>query len=162
MTITRALALLFVFAAASAQAGVFGTMEALSGPPTGERKYDAMTLKPIDVKSCIVDAYSIDVADALFEAMRPQVEQEREELRKLGEAARGKPTSASAAAETQLRMKAQAFNAKVAALNARVAYAQDARDRFSRVCKGRKYYVEDLDSVRGDLPREIREIVPKR
>ena len=147
--------------AASAHAGVFGTMTGASAPPSGERKYDAMTLKPDDLKSCIVDAYSIDFTDALFEMQRPKIEEERAELQRLREAARGKPTSESAAAETQLRAKAQMFNAKIAALNSNVAYAQDARDRFSKACKGRKYFFEDLTGLRDQLPAEIRDIVPK-
>ena len=158
----RGLALVAILAVAgAAQAGVFSTMTGAAAPQGGERKYDALTMKPAELKSCVVDAYSIDIADALFEAQRPQVEEERAELHRLREAARGKPTSASAASETELRAKAQVFNAKVAALNSRVAYAQEARDRFSKVCKGRKYYFDDLASVRRQLPVEIREIVPR-
>src|SRR3954471_4885329 len=138
--------------AGAAQAGVFGTMTGASAPSAGERKYDAATLKPADLKSCVVDAYSIDTADALFDAQRPRLEEDRAELQRIREIARGKPTSESAAAETQLRAKAQVFNAKVAALNGEVAYAQAARERFSKVCKGMKYYFEDLSSIRGDLP----------
>ena len=147
--------------AGAAQAGVFATMTGTSAAEGAERKYDTLTMKPAELKSCVVDAYSIDVADALFEAQRPQVEEERAELHRLREAARGKPTTGSAASETELRAKAQLFNAKVAALNSRVAYAQDARDRFSRTCKGRKYYFDDLRAVRRELPVEIREIVPR-
>jgi len=84
------------------------------------------------------------------------------ELERLREAARGKPTNETAAAETALRVKAQAFNAKVAALNGRVAYAQDARDRFSKTCKGRKYYYEDIEVVRNELPPEIAAIFPAK
>jgi hypothetical protein len=150
-----------LFAAGAAQAGVFGTMTGASAPPGTERKYDAVTMKPAELKSCVVDAYSIDTADALFEAMRPKIEEERAELHRLREAAQGKPTSESAASEAELRAKARMFNAKVAALNGQVAYATEARDRFSKTCKGRKYYFEDLRAVRGDLPVEIREIVPR-
>jgi len=150
-----------VLVAGAAQAGVFGTMTGASAPPSAERRYDAVTIKPEDLKSCLVDAYSIDVADALFEAERPRIEEERAELQRLREAARGKPTTAGAASEAQLRAKAQVFNARVAALNSRVAYAQDARDRFSKACKGRKYYFEDLAAVRGALPAEIAAILPK-
>jgi hypothetical protein len=144
-----------------AHAGVLGTMTGASTPPAAERKYDAFTMKPADLKSCIVDAYSIDAADALFEMERPKVEEERAELARLRDAARGKPTNASASAETELRAKAQAFNARIAALNSRVAYAQDARDRFSKTCKGRKYYFEDLSALRDDLPAEVRAIIPR-
>lgn len=156
------LALATTLVAGAAHAGVFGTMTGTSAPAGAQRKYDVMTLKPVDLKSCVVDAYSIDVADALFETQRPKVEEDRAELERLREAARGKPTNASAAAETELRMKAQAFNARVAALNSRVAYAQDARDRFSRTCKGRKYYFQDLAAMQGELPPEIAAIVPAK
>ena len=144
------------------QAGVFGTMTGASAPPNSDRKYDAITLKPADLKSCVVDAYSIDMGDALFAMQRPRMEEERAELEKLREAARGKPTNESAAAEAALRAKAQMFNAKIAALNSEVAYAQDARDRFSKACKGRKYYFEDLSGLRDELPPEIGSIIPKR
>ena len=147
--------------ASAAQAGVFATMTGASAPPGAQRKYDASTLNPAELKSCVVDAYSIDTADALFELMRPKIEEERASLQRLREATLGKPTTSSAAAETELRAKAQMFNAKVAALNGQVAYAQDARDRFSKVCKGRKYYFEDLRAVRDELPEEIRGIVPR-
>ena len=157
----RLVAVLLSLAATSAHAGVFSTMKAMPAPADGQRKYDVMTLKPADLKSCLVDAYSIDVADALFEAERPKLDEARAELNKLKEAASGKPTSASAGAETELRAKAQVFNARVAALNSRVAYAQDARDRFSRVCKERSYYVDDMRSVWNQLPVEVREAVPK-
>ncbi|HUQ28878.1 MAG TPA: hypothetical protein VM051_09810 [Usitatibacter sp.] len=148
--------------AGGAQAGVFGTMSGSPAPPNAERKYDAATLKRVDLKSCVVDAYSIDTADALFEMQRPKVEEERAELQKLREASRGKPTSESAAAETQLRAKAQMFNAKVAALNSQVAYAQETRERFSRLCKGRRYYFDDLSELRGELPAEIAAILPAK
>jgi len=152
---------LFSLAALGANAGVFSTMTGTPAPAAGgERRYDAMTLKPVDLKSCLVDAYSIDSSDAIFEAERPKLEQEREELKRLRDAARGNPTNASAAAEVELRAKAQVFNAKVAALNGRVAYAQDARDRFSRVCKDRKYYFDDMRAVRGELPVEVRNAIP--
>ena len=150
-----------LLASGAAQAGVFGTMTGASAPPGAERKYDALTMKPVELKSCLVDAYSIDTTDGLFEMMRPKIEQERAELERLREAARGKPTTASAASEAELRAKAQMFNAKVAALNGEVAYATDARDRFSKTCKGRKYYFDDLRAVRDELPAEIREIVPR-
>ena len=65
-----------------------------------------------------------------------------------------------AAAEAELRAKAVAFNERITALNSRVAYAQDARDRFSRTCKGRAYYFDDLASVRNQLPREVRDAIP--
>jgi hypothetical protein len=150
-----------LLAAGAAQAGVFGTMTGAAAPAGAERKYDAATIKPADLKSCIVDAYSIDTTDALFAMMRPKIEEERAELHRLREAAQGKPTSASAASEAELRSKAQAFNAKVAMLNGQVAYAQEARERFSKGCKGRKYYFEDLSAVSGDLPAEIRAVVPR-
>lgn len=155
-----ALAGIAVGAAAQA-AGVFATMTGASAPPSAERKYDALTLRPVDLKSCLVDAYSIDTSDALFDMERPKIEGARAELHRLRESARGKPTRESAAAEAQLRAKAQAFNARVAMLNGRVAYAQDARDRFSKACKGRKYYFEDLASIRNDLPAEIGAILAK-
>ena len=148
--------------AASANAGVFGTMTGASAPPSGERKYDAMTLNPGDLKSCVVDAYSIDTSDALFEMERPKLDEQRAELERLRDAARAKPTNASAASETELRAKAQAFNARVAMLNGRVAYAQDARDRFSKTCKGRRYYFEDFAAIRGELPPEIAAIIPAK
>jgi hypothetical protein len=161
MTLARSLALAVALTATVAHGGVLSTMTGTTATPDAERKYDGIMLKPADLKSCLVDAYSIDIADALFDAERPKVEEERAELHRLREAARGKPTNAGAASEAELRLKAQAFNARIAALNSRVAYAQDARDRFSRVCKGRKYFFEDLASVRRQLPREIRDIVPR-
>ena len=60
-----------------------------------------------------------------------------------------------------IRARAQAFNARIAMLNSQVAYAQEARDRFSRNCKGRRYYFEDLTVVRDRLPVEVREVVPR-
>ncbi len=161
----RPLSLLLVAAAllsTGARAGVLGTMSGASAPLPAERVYNAVILKPAELKSCVVDAYSIDVSDALFDAERPSVEQERGELRKLQEAAAGKPTGATAAKAAELRTKAQAFNARIAALNSRVAYAQDARDRFSKTCKGRKYYFEDLAAVRGQLPPEIAAVIPAK
>jgi len=148
-----------MIAAASAHAGVLSTMTGAKSPPGGDRKYDPLTLMPAELKSCVVDAYSIDTADALFEAERPRIEQERDELKRLRDAAGAKPSGATAAAETELRDKSREFNRKVAALNSRVAYAQDARDRFSKTCKGRKYFFEDLAKVRQQLPVEIREAI---
>jgi hypothetical protein len=161
MTFCNSLLAMGLLAAGTVHAGVLGTMTGAPVAPNAERKYDAITLKPMDLKSCVVDAYSIDTADALFEMERPRMEETRAELERLRETARGKPTNASAAAETELRAKAQAFNARIAALNSRVAYAQDARDRFSKTCKGRKYYFEDLSALRDDLPSEIRAIIPR-
>ncbi len=155
----RLLLAAMAIAAASAHAGVLSTMTGAKSPPGGDRKYDPLTVNPLELKSCVVDAYSIDTADALFDAERPRVEQEREELKRLHEASTGKPSTATAAAESELREKSRAFNRKVAELNSRVAYAQDARDRFSKTCKGRKYFLEDLTKVRQQLPVEIREAV---
>jgi hypothetical protein len=155
--VSRASALRFLIAAAAlaatqAHAGVFGEMKGFA-PPAGERKYPDVILKPVDLKSCVVDAYSIDTADALFDAERPKLDGEREELKKLDAAASGKRPGDPAAIE--MRARARAFNAKVAALNSRVAYAQEARDRFSSHCKGRGYYFPDLEAVRAQLPAEI-------
>jgi len=155
------LSALALLAPAPAAAGVLSTMTGASAPAGAERRYDTVTLRPADLKSCLVDVYSIDVADALFDSQRPAVEQEREELRKLRDAAGAKPSTETAAVAAELRARAQAFNARVAMLNSRVAYAQEARDRFSRNCKGRRYYFEDLHLVRDELPREIREAIPK-
>jgi hypothetical protein len=100
----RFLPAVFFLACGLARAGVFSTMTGMSAPAAGgERRYDPMTLKPADLKSCLVDAYSIDASDAIFEAERPKLEQEREELKRLRDAARGNPTNASAAAEVELR-----------------------------------------------------------
>ena len=140
------------FLAVDADAGVFAEMKGFT-PPPGERKYPEVILKPAELKSCVVDAYSIDTADALFDAERPKLDQDREELKRLDAAASGKRPGDPASVE--LRAKAKAFNAKVAALNSHVAYAQEARDRFSRSCKGRGYYFPDLEAVRRELPREI-------
>lgn len=144
----------------AAHGGVLSTMKGVSSPPDGARRYDPITLQPAELKSCLVDAYSIDTADALFEMERPRIEEARAELNRLHDAARGKPTQAGAAAEAELRAKAVAFNERITALNSRVAYAQDARDRFSRTCKGRAYYFDDLASARNQLPREVRDAIP--
>jgi hypothetical protein len=104
---------------------VFSTMTGASAPPGAvERKYDVATLRPEDLQSCLVDAYTIDTTDAFFELQRPKVEEEREELKKLRDAARAKPSGEAAAADTELRARAQAFNARIAMLNSQVAYAQ--------------------------------------
>jgi len=163
MTLQKALlAAAFAIAAFPAGAGVFSTMTGSSAPAGAtERKYDVATLRPEDLPSCLVDAYTIDTTDALFELQRPKVEAEREELKKLRDAARTKPSGEAAAADTELRARAQAFNARIAMLNSQVAYAQEARDRFSRNCKGRRYYFEDLTVVRDRLPVEVREVVPR-
>jgi hypothetical protein len=155
----RTIAGIFHLAPDSAQASVLEHMTGASAPPGTERRYDVVTLRPADLKSCLVDAYSIDTSDALFEAARPKVEEEREELKKLREEARGKPSTEAAAADAQLRVRAQAFNARIAALNSQVAYAQEARDRFSRNCKGRRYYFDDLARVRNELPVEVRNAI---
>jgi len=158
----RMLAAALTFAASPAMAGVLSTMTGTPAPQGGaERKYDIATLRPEDLKSCLVDVYSIDAADAVFDEARPRLEQEREELKKLRDVARGKPSSDAAAADAELRSRTQAFNAHVGTLNSRVAYAQEARDRFSRNCKGRRYYVEDLIAVRNRLPAEVREAIPR-
>lgn len=136
-----------------APAGVFGTMIGVAPAPGGERKYDAATLRPADLKSCLVDAYSIDKADELFDAERPRVAKDRDELDRLAEAAKDKRPGDPA--KVELRAKAREHNAHVASLNARVAYAQEARDRFSKQCKGRRYYLPDLQAVRNELPTEI-------
>ena len=147
-------------AAVDADAGVFGEMRGFT-PPPGERTYPEVILKPAELKSCVVDAYSIDTADVLFDAERPKLDQEREELKRLDAAATGKRPGDPASME--MRAKAKVFNAKVAALNSRVAYAQEARDRFSRSCKGRGYYFPDLEAARSQLPAEIAAAVtPKR
>jgi hypothetical protein len=147
-------------AAASVHAGVLSTMTGAKAPAGDDRKYDPLTLKPAELKSCLVDAYSIDAADALFEAERPRVEEEREELKKLREASLAKPSSSTVAADAELRERSRAFNTKIASLNSRVAYAQDARDRFSKHCKGRRYYADDFTMARRALPVEVRNAIP--
>src|SRR5258708_28058938 len=97
----RLAAVLFALAATTAYAGVMSTMTSVPPAAGGERKYDPLTLKPGDLKGCLVDAYSIDTADELFEGERPRVEQERDGLRKLRDAVAGKPSTDKAAAETQ-------------------------------------------------------------
>ena len=141
-------------------AGVLGEMTGVAPGPANERNYDASVLRPTELKSCLVDAYSIDTTDALFEMERPRVEKEREELNRMMEAASGKGPGDPAS--SALRAKAKAFNARVAALNSQVAYATEARDRFSKTCKGRKYYFPDVQLVRGELPAEISSVIPPK
>jgi hypothetical protein len=142
-------------------AGVFSTMTGMSAPRAARAQVRHRDPAAADVQSCLVDAYTIDTTDALFEAHRPKVEEEREELKKLRDAGARQALREAAAADTELRARAQAFNARVAMLNSQVAYAQEARDRFSRTCKGRRYYFEDLTVVRDRLPVEVREAIPK-
>ena len=155
--ILKCLAAAASFLAIEAGAGVLAEMKGFA-PPPGERTYPEVILKPSDLKSCVVDAYSIDTADALFDAERPKLEEDRAELKRLDAAASGKRPGDPASVE--MRARARAFNAKVASLNSHVAYAQAARDRFSRVCKGRGYYFPDMEAARGQLPPEIAAIIP--
>ena len=58
------LAAAFAIAAFPAGAGVFSTMTGASAPAGAtERKYDVATLRPEDLQSCLVDAYTIDTTD---------------------------------------------------------------------------------------------------
>ena len=150
----------FLLACGLAQAGVMSTMGVAPSSPNVPKQYDPTTIEADELKGCLVDAYSIDTADALFDAERPKVEAEREELKKLRDAAKAKPTNAAADADKELRARTQAFNAHVADLNSRVAYAQDARDRFSKHCKGRRYYADDFTAARRALPVEVRNAIP--
>jgi hypothetical protein len=138
---------------------VMSTMGVAPASANVPKQYDPTTIKTGELKGCLVDAYSIDTADALFDAERPKVEAEREELKKLRDAAKSKPTNSAADADKELRQRTQAFNAHVAELNSRVAYAQDARDRFSKHCKGRRYYADDFAEARRALPVEVRDAI---
>jgi hypothetical protein len=149
-------------ACALAHAGVMSHMTVAPATPQAPKKYDAATVKAEELKGCLVDAYSIDEADAVFDAARPKMEAEREELKKLRDAAAGAPTNANSAAGKELRERTRAFNARIAELNSRVAYAQDARDRFSRLCKGRRYYADDFTAARDSLPVEVRNAHPPK
>jgi hypothetical protein len=156
----RPFCLALILACGFAHAGVMSTMGVAPSSPNLPKQYDPTTIKADELKGCLVDAYSIDTADVLFDAQRPKVEAEREELKKLRDAAKSKPTNAAADAEKELRERTKAFNARVAELNSRVAYAQDARDRFSRHCKGRRYYADDFAAARRALPVEVRNAIP--
>ena len=158
----RPLCLALLLACGLSHAGVMSTMAVAPSSPEVPKKYDPATIKADELKGCLVDAYSIDTADVLFDAERPKVEAEREELKKLRDAAKAKPTNATAEMEKELRARTQAFNAHVAQLNSRVAYAQDARDRFSRHCKGRRYYADDFAAARRALPVEVRNAIPPK
>ena len=159
---TRPLYLALLLACGLANAGVMSTMGIAPSSATVPKQYDPTTIKADELKGCLVDAYSIDTADALFDAERPKVEAERDELKKLRDVAKSKPTNATAEAEKELRRRTLAFNAHVAELNSRVAYAQDARDRFSKHCKGRRYYADDLAEARRALPVEVRNAIPPK
>ena len=154
-----AFALLLLPSCLAAQAGVMSHMTVTPITAESPKKYDAGTVKRDELKGCLVDAYSIDTADALFEAERPRVEAEREELKKLRDAAAGAPTNAGAEAGRELRQRTTAFNSRVGDLNSRVAYAQEARDRFSKHCKGRRYYADDFAEARRALPVEVRNAI---
>src|SRR5258708_37618919 len=106
----RLAAVLFALAATTADAGVMSTMTSVPPAAGGERKHDPLTLKPGDLKGCLVDAYSIDTADELFEGERPRVEQERDGLRKLRDAVAGQARTAQAAAANTLRARVTAFH----------------------------------------------------
>jgi hypothetical protein len=158
MPATKVLLATALLAPGLAWAGVMSHMTSAPATPDG-KKYDAATVKAAELKGCLVDAYSIDTADALFEAERPRVEAEREELKKLRDAAAGAPTNAGAEAGKELRQRTAAFNSRVAGLNSRVAYAQEARERFSRHCKGRRYFADDFQEARRALPVEVRNTI---
>ena len=137
----------------------------------GKKTYDQDTLKPEELKECIVVAHRYDDREAHRPFDADEITRTREELKKEGEqikaaidAAQKEPVSEEQA--KKLNQRSSDYNAKLDEFNLRVntanlnaktyngAQKQDFA-AFNDQCAGKRFYKSDLEAVRPTLEFDI-------
>jgi hypothetical protein len=137
----------------------------------GKKTYDEDTLKPEELKTCVIKAHDIDERAEQKTGDTENLAKQKEELSVLAtsikeaiEAAKKDAISEEQAKKlndrvAEYKAKEAAFNAAVDAANSRSkahAAAQNADlEQFRDLCAGRRFYKSDLESVRPTLPFDI-------
>jgi hypothetical protein len=169
MRAAMALAVLATCGALGTEAGLLGRMaRGAAGAAVGtaaasakERKvYDTTTLAPGALRNCMQDAYLVDSVNAQVDIESAALEKDRDELKRSAQALRGKPATDKRVVE--YRSQEKAFNARVDAVNAKVATTSPARERFKSNCIGKKYYDSDMQAVLAQLPPDARKLADKK
>jgi hypothetical protein len=177
-----AAAALLIAGLASANAGA-GVLEKLLAPAVGtkpgfsegKKTYDEDTLKPDELKTCIINAHDIDERAATQAADSAALTKERDQLLQFGatvKAAVEESKKRSLTPEESAKLNADIatyqkqetdFNAHAREANSKgPEYAKQrnaAIDAFSDLCNGKHFYKSDLNAVRPSLPFDITPIL---
>ncbi len=178
--ITVAALLIAGLASANAAAGVLEKLLAPAigtkpGFSEGKKTYDEDTLKPDELKTCIINARDIDDRAAAQAAESAALTKERDQLLQFGatvKAAVDESKKRSLTPEESAKLSADIaayqkqetdFNAHAREANSKgPEYAKQrnaAIDAFSDLCNGKHFYKSDLNAVRPSLPFDITPIL---
>ena len=141
----------------------------------GKKTYDEDTLKPEELKECIVIAHRYDDREAHRPFDPDEITKARDDLKKEGdqikaeiEAAQKNPVSEEQAKKlnqrsTEYNVKLDEFNLRVntANLNAKTYNGAQKQDftAFNNECAGKRFYKSDLETVRPTLDFDISPIL---
>lgn len=158
-----------------AQAGLIGKLlgagASAAGSSSKHKSYDANTLQPADLKACLIQAHSIDENDAKSDAAKKRIESDSAKIDKDNKAlkAEGKKdfTSQAEVDAFNARVKALktrngAFNKSVNEWNSGLAARKVSIDTFNTRCAGKKYFTDDLASIKGGLPFNVADYTNKK
>jgi hypothetical protein len=136
----------------------------------GKKTYDEDTLKPEELRTCVITTHDIDERAAQA-ADTEELAKQKAELNTMAvsikesiDAAKKDPISEEQAKKlndrvADYRAREAAFNANVDAANTRAkahTAAQNADlEKFRNLCAGRHFYKSDLESIRPSLPFDI-------
>jgi hypothetical protein len=141
----------------------------------GKKTYDEDTLKPEELKVCVINAHDIDERAAVLAADSAAITKEREQLLQFGttvKAAVEESKKKSLTPEETAKLKADvaAYQKQEADFNTHAREANSkgqeytkqrnaAIDAFSDACSGKHFYKSDLNAIRPSLPFDITAIL---
>lgn len=138
---------------------------------TGRKTYDERTLRPEQLKACLVSANEIDAAGEALDADRASIEQRRAALRDADEALRadaGRPPAQRASREPidarrrALQAQGKALNGDIETFNAKLAAVRPQQQAFATGCAGKRFYPSDLAGVAPSLPFDVAAYTARR
>ena len=149
-----------------------GTKEGFS---EGKKTYDEDTLKPEELKSCVIKAHDLDAGSATWASQTAALNKERDELNQMSAAIMATIEDSKKhplpqdemdklkADTADYKEKEAIFNRHVRESNAKAKdFAKEhnaAIDAFSDACAGKRFYKSDLNTVRPNLPFDITDIL---
>ena len=153
----------------AADAGLLGNLVSKGTGATAsggreKKTYDANTLSPGQLKSCVLQAYSIDNTAAVLKKQRDLLDSHQKvvlatrrkydatvNLYKLGQGS--KPDIGPVRAEEEK------YNKRVDTFNAGITRIKFDEEAFRKACAGKRYFDSDLTALGPELPADVSKVL---
>jgi len=134
---------------------MFGTAAraAANSSAGGKKVYREKTLRPGELKNCILDAYKIDNMNLEIEGDVGPLDKERAELNAAKQRLRGKPETDKGVIDYHAKVKA--FNERLDSIKTKVAAEKTLHDRFTANCNEKVFFQSDVKAVLSEMPPAI-------